>query len=329
MQIEIDVYHLANSRLPDKLSKITASNKSWKFNFYDYDALEKSDKKGRIVILEEEDSYISCVDVFDAIVTKYSIYPTVIIFTVNRELYNVVRWMRRGAADCLWMGDLSDQLLKNSFKSALNYIESKMDIKAGRDERKKDNLYEEDKIELPQNYDWDSLKDGENYEMTLLSISAVMNKDAVGIYSKATVEKIYEQIRVEISAAAAPFGGKIWFWNNNGGMLIFHFGDNANLAALFSLYFANRFFLLTYEKLKLDKPLNYKMSIDSGKGLYHKTDTGHITSELLNFTVHIQHKLTSDNEICITERVYSKLSGRIRKYFAESEKFQDALIYKY
>lgn len=329
MQVEIDVYHLANSRLPDKLTKMTANNKSWKFNFYDYDALEKSDKKSRLVILEEEDSYISCADVFDIIVTNYSIYPAVIIFTVNRELYNVVRWIRRGAADCLWVGDLSDQLLRNSFKSALNYIETKMNNKAGRDERKKDNLYEEDKINLPQNYDWDALKDGEIYDMTLLSFNAIINKDAIGIYSKATIEKIYEQIRIEINNIAAPFGGRIWFWNNNGGMLIFHFGDGANLAALFSLYFANRFFLFTYEKLKLDKPLNYKMSIDSGRGLYHKTDTGNITSELLNFTVHMQHKLTSDNEIYITDRVYSKLSGRIRKYFTESEKFQDVNTYRY
>ena len=332
MRYDVDFFFREDSKLLEKLEKLTKEIKEVIFNFYKQSSVYDIADKNNIVIIEEEDSFLSSEDFFDKIISQYSERCVVIIMTANRDFYNVVRWMRKGATDCIWTGELSEKLLFNSIKGSSDYINSKHSFVTNTNESNIDEqqkLYEAGKITVPSNINWDSISDGVQLEMTIAMVSFFIEKEDVGIYSKSSIEKIFEHIKNEISQIVHYFGGRIWFWNNNSGMLIFHFGDHINNAALSCLYIINKFFLICTEKLKIEKMLKFKISIDTGIGIYYQHDTNHITSELLNFTVHLQQKFTKDNSMFLTKNVFDKLSPRINKFFKENENFENKQIFSY
>lgn len=185
------------------------------------------------------------------------------------------------------------------------------------------------RVQISRNSEWDTLTDNTYYNFTLVKISIIMTKDYLGRYSKTSIEKIYETIQYEISNISQNFGGKIWFWQNNTGMLVFHFGDYTNSAVLAGIYFLHNFFIMCFETLKLDEMLNFKISIHNGDSGYKKTDTDHISSDIINSIVHLDNYFTKEDNLVITEDVYKKLSVRLIPYFEPLDIYEEKQIYYY
>ena len=324
---EVDVYCQTGSKIPDRINKcIDKNDNGYKFNIIDMTKNKGSRKKNSndLVIFEEEDSYLSCVDIYDKIVSKYEKHPVVIVISTNKEIFNVVRWIRKGACDYILLGELKKDVLYNSLKGSYNYSHSLNEYEKA---VKSKSPVPNHRVIIPTDFNWTSLKDGENYEMTLVKISILFNKDYMGRYSKASVEKIYEQIKSEVSIIAQNFSGRVWFWQNNSGVLVFHFGDMNGCAALASIYFYNRFFLMCIEKLKLDEILKFKVTVHGGNCYYHRVNTDQITSDVINSLVHIEKNITKEDRLTISEPVYKKLSPRLTKHFCKLAVFNNQGIY--
>jgi hypothetical protein len=324
---EVDVYYLTGSKIPDKLGKcIDKELNNYSFNFIEISKIKNVKKRpNELVIFEEEDSYLTCVDIYDRIVSFYKEKPIIIIISTNREIFNVVRWIRKGACDYIPLSELKKDVLYNSLKGSYNYSHSINEYQKVTEKKNAANH----RVIVPSNIDWNSLVDGEYYDMTLIRMSVIFNKDYIGRYSKASMENIYEKIKNELSHIFQNFSGRIWFWQNNSGIITFHFGDMVNCAVLSALYIYNQFFLLCLEKLKLDEILKFKMTIHNGNCYYHKKNTDQITSDLINTLVHVDQHITCEEELVISENVFNSLSPRLIKFFAKSAQFNKKDTYKY
>ncbi|HPO49008.1 MAG TPA: hypothetical protein PLO89_01660 [Spirochaetota bacterium] len=296
-------------------------------NFFEVEKLTQNNgdrMNSEVVFLEEDDSFVCSSDFFENIISKYNNKPPIIIISSNNEVFNVVKWMRKGASDYLLKNELTKDILLNSINDSLTYI-------------KKDNPscnildqnedYINGRIVLPTNFDWNSLLDNQYYEMAPVMLTINFDKDFLSRYSKSSIEKIYENIKNEISLISSKFGGRIWVSQNNSFILSFYFGDYINCSALFGIYFFNRFFLLCVEKLKLDEVLKLKMSIHAGNCLFHKTNTEQITSDVINSLVHIENQYNTDGNIAVSETVYKNLSKRLSKFFSFEGEFEGKKIY--
>ncbi|HOJ63742.1 MAG TPA: hypothetical protein PLE45_04910 [Spirochaetota bacterium] len=326
----IDVFHLPESQIELKL-KLIEKVENFKFNFIDISKEPYNITKNcEIIIFEEEYSYISSVDTFDNIIKLYEVFPAVIIITAGRDMFNVVRWMRKGASDCVWIGDFTHEILKNSIRGSLQYVSAKK-IGVNKDFRVEDEdfNYSHQKIIIPTNYDWNSLEDNKYYDMVLMMISFYLDKDAIGRYSEINIEKIFDKIKEEINSIVKRFSGQLWFWHNNSGMFTFYFGDCINCATLASIYIFNQLFLIYIENLKLNKLIDFKISLHYGRAFYHKKDTENITSDMLNSIVHIQNQYAEINSLYITDAIYNSLSTRIFSLFTYVGEFEHKKIYRY
>lgn len=325
----IDVFHLPDSQIYSKL-KLIEKVEDLKFNFIEITKQQYCVTPNcELIIFEEEYSYISSVDTYNNIIKLYEVHPAVIIFTSNKDMFNVVRWMRKGASDCIWIGDFTHEILKNSIRGSLQYVSAK---KTGTNKHFKvedeDFNYSHQKIVIPTNSNWNSLDDNKYYDMTLMMISFYLDKEAIGRYSDINIEKIFERIKEEINTIIKRFSGNLWFWHNNSGMFTFYFGDSKNCATLSSIYIFNQLFLIYIEKLNLNKLIDFKISLHYGRAFYHKTDTENITSDILNSVVHIQNQYAKINSLYITDAIYDSLSVRIAPLFKYDGEFEHKRIYK-
>jgi hypothetical protein len=323
--IHVAYYYLAESNLLNKVKKTLEGNKEYSLSTIDQADLVKGSGSVDAVVFEEEDSYLSCVDRFDQIMEQYKSNPAIIIISSNAEMFNTVRWMRRGATDCLWVGDINQDILINAIHGSIDFLRNS--VTGGKKVKVAEVAH--GRVEVPKNPPFAEMKDNEDYEMSLVMISIMMDKSAVGRYSSDTIQKMYTAIGNEAAQIATSLAGKVWYWQNDTGVIVFPFGDKSNLATIFAISFYLRFFLICYEKLKLDEVLPFSIAVHDGVGIYHKTNTDQITSDLLNSLVHLGKQYAGENDLLVTEVVYNKLAERIKLFFDKKGHFEDRDIYSY
>jgi hypothetical protein len=180
---------------------------------------------------------------------------------------------------------------------------------------------------LPLNPDWNKLNNNENYDLSIVMTEIIIGSNKR--YSKSTIDKIYNMFKIEVNKISNIFGGKLWFWNNNFGVSVFHFGDMVSCSALAAISFYNNFFQMCIERIKLKEVLNFKIGINEGNGIFHSINTDQITSDVINRVTHLTKKYTKLNCLSITDNVYKKLNQRLKLTFHEAGKFQNKEVYQY
>lgn len=330
MTYRIDYYYNEESHAINMLREIEAENDFLTINYYKIDEGVKEPAKDGILLFEESDSYMTSLGQFEAIVSAYGERAAVIILSSSREILNVVRWMRKGASDYLWIGNFSGEILLSSIRGTLAFLDG------GQGEIETDNnppswgdSYLKERVTVPQAASWESLQDNSYYDFALVSITISTDRYAVGRYSELSKEKIYSQIRQELEAEVKRFGGRIWLWNNGSALLAFHFGEAVNCAVLTSISFYNHFFLTCIKRLKLDELLKIKIALNWGNSIYHKSNTENITSDTLNSLIHLINNYASEDSLVITGDVYERLSARLKPSFKELGSFEGNRIFEY
>ena len=86
------------------------------------------------------------------------------------------------------------------------------------------------KEDIKQLKNWGSLRDGRNYDVSVISVDIVQNSVLVREYGTKTMEKLYFLLRRFLDRKLAEYDGRVWNWAGDGGILAFAFDDNVNRA---------------------------------------------------------------------------------------------------
>jgi hypothetical protein len=320
---KIDIYYVKNSDFFSLINKFTkVDNEKYNFNLFDISQFDLDDLTScDLMIFEEEKSYNKSIILFEKIFSKYENKPDYFIVSNNQDIPNVVKWMKNQAYDFL----LAQDLKKNNL---IKTIDELLNCKICEDKNITTKDYTDNRVIVSKNYDWETLNENEYYDVSLIKINIIMSNDYLGRYSKTSYEKIYDAIRNEVALLAQKFGGKIWFWQNNSGIIIFQFGDYVNSSVLAGIYFTHYFFIMCFEKLKLDEILKFTVSIHKGNCIYKK-NTDQITSDLINSITHLDSMFTEEDTMAITEDVYQDISLRLLPHFKYIDNFEGRKIYQY
>ena len=324
MDNKIDVYILDNSNLKETLDKLN-KDKSNNFNFIKQTKIDFRNKKSSKIIIFEEKSYIESSALFDKIIKNYRKKPASILISSNKEVFNVVNWMRKGASDYLIKGDFTKEILLNSIKGSIELYKPDKKIT----KKDKSDKFHYTPIIIPSSTNWGSLVNDQKYDIAVVMIETFLQKEIEAKYSKAAIEDIYLQVKLEAKKMAQLFGGKLWLWHNNFGVLVFHFGDYIDCACLAGISFYHNFFLFCVEQLKLREIFHFKIGLNEGYGIFNNKNTENITSHVINTLSHLTKKHTKDCCFNITGNTYKKLNKRLLPHFHNTGTFDNNKIYKY
>jgi len=250
--------------------------------------------------------------------------PLIIVISNFVDSKYIVSLMRSGVCDFLLSDTLNTDILFQSIQDSFRYLYGK-DLIIGKE---KDLTVFDDRIRTPRNYNWEQLENNKNYDLTLVMITISFNNEVDGRYSITSKEKIIKDVMDEFSRVSSKFGGILWYWTNDSGMLAFHFDDHVNCGVLASIYIITHFNIFCIEKLRINELINIKISVHSGIGKFNRNDTQNITSDLLNSLVHLQFQYKDSGNFYITSDTYNKLSNRINNYFEKSDFFEGKQIFK-
>ena len=314
MSYKIDLYHLENSTLPDLVKTIMENENDFIIHYIPQnDKNIEKEHKNDIVIYEEENFLIS-IETFKIIIKNYfkKKVPAIIISN-NREIFNVVLWMRNGASDYLVKQTLTKQNFINSINGSLHFVLKKKHLLTIEEVLRQKNKYIQ--VAIPKNPDWSGIENNSQNELSVVMIEILLHDASSCQYSKSSIDNIYAKIKNEASSISEMFGGKLWFWNNNYGSLVFHFGDKISCSVLAGIYFYNHFFQICLEKLKLNNILHFKICIHEGNMIFNRTNTDHITSDVINTLAH-GIKIFKKRFLLCNREYISEGESKIEKLFS-------------
>lgn len=158
-------------------------------------------------------------------------------------------------------------------------------------------LVENPKVHQTRN--WGTLKEGVEYNFSFMSIDVVKNSSLVRNNKHRIVKKTYNDLLGMIHKAIYKRNGRLWYWEGDGGLVTFFFGNKHNMGALSAVEILHELFIYNKISCKLDNPLRIRIAIHSGQCEYRSNHEDLKNSEAVRKTHEIE-KCTEPNAVSIS-----------------------------
>jgi hypothetical protein len=164
---------------------------------------------------------------------------------------------------------------------------------------------------------WRNTRKGARVELGLIQVDIVHHSQLVG--SDHTLQEAKSIFREHMEGIACIRKGKLFNWAGDGGAFMFLMGTRGSfnmlgfsaIQMLINLPAINEEITMYTD---LNTPIAVRISCDVGVATYH-TDPGRITADFINRFLKYERVISLPNTVCITERVWTQISPRLRGKF--------------
>jgi len=173
-------------------------------------------------------------------------------------------------------------------------------------------------------------KAGQVYPMSLMSIDIVGHSALVKRYPREGVKVLLDSFRKLVCVYVDQYEGGQIDWASDGGLFAFYGQNRCEKAVLAGIQVLQALttFNLNQARNPLPEPIQIRVAADDGL-VEFQWPTSNISSEHVNFVVHLEKGRTRGGEFCISEELYKNLSDRLRKVFSYRSRFEQRIIYVY
>jgi class 3 adenylate cyclase len=183
------------------------------------------------------------------------------------------------------------------------------------------------KEEVLEMSNWGALRNGREYEMTIISIDISDNSELVNSFGMKKMEKMYFRFWKFLRRLLTEYDGRIWNWAGDGGILAFALKDHTVRAVRFALEVQTLGpVFCTDPRNPITDDIWVRMGIDTGNIKYND-DTGRIVSDTINFAAHVEKQFTESGGISLSEKVFEELSEKLKKIFCGNGEFEERTVY--
>jgi class 3 adenylate cyclase len=162
---------------------------------------------------------------------------------------------------------------------------------------------------------WGCLKDGREYDLTVISLDVAGNSARVRKLGTRNIEKLYASLGVFLREKLAALDGRIWSWAGDGGIIAFAFRDHIARAVRFAVEVQATVpvFNLTASRLP-SADIALRLGLDCGR-MKFALEPGTIVSDVINYAAHLEKKSTGAGMVSISRSVYDALPERLASVF--------------
>lgn len=322
----ISVYSKQDSKIKLFIKENVSYFKDFNFVFYDISKTLPPQKVIGSLIILEETSFEQIFLKFSEMLDSYKYKPFFVVCSEEPTIKSAVEWMKLGADNYI---EVNEELTCDILVEVLNqsvYFENKISSK-NISVRKP---FDYPPISLNHKIDWVSLKEGKEYNMSLLSVS-IFYKNKKNKFLDEHLDNILMKINSSIEKTISVLGGRNLFWQLSTGIFLFHFDDRISCAVASAISVLNKILLYTIEhSAQLSgSGVGVKIVVHDGGIIYNLKDTRFITSDALNSVAHLQDSIDEINCIIITENVFEDLNPRLKRYFYRMNSYEGREIYNY
>jgi class 3 adenylate cyclase len=170
--------------------------------------------------------------------------------------------------------------------------------------------------------EWEEcLQEGKEYDFAYVSVDIVKSSQMARIEERALVERVLSALFDLVRRSASHYGGSVWSWQGDGGMITFFGPLRAEQSVFFSIEALGLLLVFNIGENPFANRVSLRFGIDMGKALYKK-DKGNIISQNINFAAHLEKKCSDINTITVSDCVLDALQERQQSFFIKGGKLE-------
>ena len=171
--------------------------------------------------------------------------------------------------------------------------------------------------------DWKSIKAGNEYTFCLMFIEVDNKKDVKNLYGG---DQVYEFLKIfqnYVQTAVAPIQGRIWMWQDWGGLILFPFDGETCDAILASVRLVMNRHIISAEIFDIDILISYRIVLHLGNTVYNaRGETGKIISDAINSIYHLGQKFADNSNFYLTKDVADFVPKGLEKLFLPAGEYE-------
>ena len=181
---------------------------------------------------------------------------------------------------------------------------------------------------IPSGRDWSSVRSGHEYTFGMMYIELDRQAALKNKLSEGQLNSLMSSFQNYIERSVAQYSGKIWIWNDFGGLILFPYDGRQSEAPVVCLRLMLARKIFSVEETGLDTILSFRIAFHIGNTVYkRKGDTGTIVSKSINAIFHLGQKYLHEGEFYITEEALNLSHEGIRGSFARVGNYEGYDIY--
>lgn len=182
---------------------------------------------------------------------------------------------------------------------------------------------------IPSGRDWGTVRSGHEYTFGMMYIELDRQTTLKNKLSEGQLNSLMNSFQDYIERSVAPYWGKIWIWNDFGGLILFPYNGQKSEAPVVCLKLMLDRKIFSVEETKLDTILSYRIAFHIGNTVYkRKGDTGTIVSKSINAIFHLGQKYLHEGQFYITEEALNLSHEGIRDSFTPVGNYEGYDIYR-
>ena len=180
----------------------------------------------------------------------------------------------------------------------------------------------------PPAKDWKSVVPGQEYTFNFMYIELLPSKEWSKKSGASHQEHMQSAFHDLIESHIGPHQGRIWMWNEWGGLVLFPYdGNKYDVLVLAMRLLLNRV-ILSIEGGPFHTLLDYKIALHLGAAPYQERGkTGTIVSDDVNFMFHLGTKYAEPNRVYLTSQVRDAIDSDLKTLLEPDGDFEDKSIY--
>ncbi len=231
-----------------------------------------------------------------------------------------------GASDYLGKRLLKEDLKPSRLKRVIEYSESFMD--EGEEVSACEAESPGSLASIPGG-NWELAETGTCYAFTFLFVEMDLPQDWKKKAGAAHLKKVKELFHNHVKRAVEPSNGRVWMWNEFGGVVLFPLLDNSSRVVQTAARLMLNRVLHSVEEFPFKTLISYRMAIHTGESVYHKRgETGTIVSDTVNFIFHLGQKFAEPGQLYITKEIYAEMHPGFRSLFLPQGAFENREIFR-
>jgi hypothetical protein len=182
---------------------------------------------------------------------------------------------------------------------------------------------------IPSGRDWSSIRPGHEYTFGMMYIELDDQSILKNKLSDGQINAFMHSFKRYIERNVVVERGRIWIWNDYGGLVLFPFDGNRCDATVIGLRLMLSRRLFSVEETCLDMIFSYKIALHVGNTVYKKKGTtGTIVSTSINTIFHLGQKYLHPGQFYVTREAFAFSPAGLKDSFVQVGNYEGHDIFR-
>jgi hypothetical protein len=169
---------------------------------------------------------------------------------------------------------------------------------------------------IPSGADWSVVRSGQEYTFGMMYIELDDQPELKNKHSDSQISVLMGAFKRFIDRSIAPLKGRIWIWNDFGGLVLFPFDGRHCDAPVICLRLMLSKRMFSVEESMIDRMFSYRIAFHLGNTVFkNKGETGTIISTSINTIYHLGQKYLPPGQLYISEDALHFAPEKLRQFF--------------